>query len=265
MKRFAVLVHLSIFITFCTPPKEPQSIQCVCAIEETKDVKLQREKNESNQASKIDISGGIDAVVKKAVDAKISISGSYSNSSSKIEEVYSEIINVNPQITQKANLFRNIACAYYEIVCQDKSLSEQSKSKQLKEVIAGYEKNIIKILIDENETIKEDDPGPKLPSQKKNSQSEVSQNEKSLEDGITIILKDSISKEPIQDAIFTFTDYPTPLRTNKFGKAEIPKKLIDKFGEYNSVRATIEKKGYQTEEINIALSESHSLFLNKIQ
>lgn len=82
---------------------------------------------------------------------------------------------------------------------------------------------------------------------------------------VIITLKDEVSKEAIPDAVFSFNDYSIPLRTDKFGRITIPNKLIEKFGNFNTVRATIKKDGYQTEETNVALSESHSLFINKLK
>lgn len=82
---------------------------------------------------------------------------------------------------------------------------------------------------------------------------------------VIVTLKDEVSKEPISDAVFSFENFSILLKTDKFGRIIIPNKLIEKYGNYNSVRATIKKEGYQTEETNVALSESHSLFLNKIK
>lgn len=140
---------LIVFIIGCDFPNNNESKECACSIPEIKDIKRERGQGNTSQAWDVGTKGEVDAVVKKAVDAKISISGSYANSNSKIEEVYSEIIGANPQITQKANLYRSVACAYYEIVCQDNSLSEQQKSSKLHEVVAGFEKNIKSILLDE--------------------------------------------------------------------------------------------------------------------
>jgi len=82
---------------------------------------------------------------------------------------------------------------------------------------------------------------------------------------VIVTLKDEVSKDPIPDAVFNFDNFSTLLKTDKFGRITIPNTLIEKYGNYNSVRATIKKQGYQTQEINVALSESHSLFLNKIK
>lgn len=149
LNKIVALFSLTGLIYGCSFSNDNKSNQCACTIAEISDIKKEREQGNSSQAWDVGSSGEIDAVVKKAVDAKISISGSYSNSNSKIEEVYTEIVGANPQITQKANLYRSIACAYYEIVCQDNSLNEQQKSSKLNEVVAGFEKNIKSILSNE--------------------------------------------------------------------------------------------------------------------
>ncbi|MFZ2897299.1 MAG: hypothetical protein WA004_01680 [Saprospiraceae bacterium] len=153
MKKINIAVIISAILFGCSQGDQKTGSNCKCAIPESVDKKTERGQGNSDKTWGIGTRGDVEAVVKKAVDAKISISGSYSNSNTKIEEVYTEIIGSNPQITQKANLFRSIACAYYEIVCQDNSLNEKEKADKLREVIAGYESNIYKIISDER-TIK---------------------------------------------------------------------------------------------------------------
>ncbi len=144
---YIALVLMAILIFGCM--NKESNNQCACTIKEIVDTKKGKEQKNSNQTWEAQAGAELEALVKKVVDAKIDISGSYSNSNSKIEEVYSEISIANPQITQKANLYRTVSCAYYEIVCQDKSLNDKDKSAKLKEVIAGFEKNIHNILNEE--------------------------------------------------------------------------------------------------------------------
>lgn len=124
MKIIKVIIVLALSLLGCGQDDEPVDSPCTCAIPENVDKKTEKGQNSSNESRNVGASSSIEAVVKKAVDAKISVSGSYSNSELKIEEVYEEIIGSNPEITQKANLYRSVACAYYEIACQDTILSD---------------------------------------------------------------------------------------------------------------------------------------------
>lgn len=162
----------------CNPANEKAESQCSCPIPESVDKKTEKEQDSSDQTWRVGASGDVEAIVKKAVDAKISVSGSYSNSNSKIEEVYREIIGSNPKITQKANLYRSIACAYYEIICKDKTLNDKDKTNKLSEAVAGYEKNINKI-INEEEPIRTDtQPTLVYPKPKKEEQQMLSKQNK---------------------------------------------------------------------------------------
>ncbi|MDX2068530.1 MAG: hypothetical protein SFV55_08900 [Haliscomenobacter sp.] len=143
-----VVLTLLISLLSCSHDNQKDD-ECECVIEENVDKKTEKGQDNSDQTLEGGANGGVEALVKKAVDAKISISGSYLGSNQKIEEVYREIIGSNPQITQKANLYRSVACAYYEIACQDKTLSDKEKTDRLNEVVAGYEENIHKIINEE--------------------------------------------------------------------------------------------------------------------
>jgi len=82
-------------------------------------------------------------------------------------------------------------------------------------------------------------------------------------EGIVITIKDNDTKKPIPNVFITFIGLPFTLETDKNGNFVIPSVVVQKYGVYNTVKATFVKAGYEVEEPNIALSESHSLFLNK--
>lgn len=149
MKKTNIIIVALLSLWSCSQENKKAEKQCNCPIAESIDRKTEKGQNNTDQTWGVGAGGDVEAAIKKAVDAKISISGSYSNSNSKIEEVYREIIGSNPKITQKANLYRSIACAYYEVACQDKTLNEKDKNNRLNEVVAGYERNINKIITEE--------------------------------------------------------------------------------------------------------------------
>ncbi|MFM9947265.1 MAG: hypothetical protein ACKV1O_04945 [Saprospiraceae bacterium] len=145
MKRTSLIAFLFLLLAACNSNSEVSN-HCSCPIPENVDIKIEEGTQTAEKERGFEAKSDIEAAIKKAVDAKISISGSYSNSETKIEEVYKEIKGSNPQITQNANFYRSIACAYYEIACQDKSLDEKEKRDRLNEIVAGYELNIHKII-----------------------------------------------------------------------------------------------------------------------
>ncbi len=157
MNKINISTGVLLMLWGCSPGSDKTNSQCNCPIPESVDNKTEKDQDNSDQTWVVGANGGVEAVVKKAVDAKISVSGSYLNANSKIEEVFREIIGSNPKITQKANLYRSIACAYYEIACQDKILSDREKIERLNEIVAGYEQNINRVLNEEkiNEIKKE--------------------------------------------------------------------------------------------------------------
>lgn len=192
----------------CSPSSDKTKSQCNCPIPESVDKKTEKGQDSADQTWGVGANGSVEAVVKKAVDAKISVSGSYSNSNSKIDEVYTEIIGSNPQITQKANLYRSIACAYYEIVCQDNSLSEQQKSSKLHEVVAGFEKNIKSILLNEKQ-IKQEQPRQDLvkPSTQPISVKPSRQENTIPSPSLEIKEEPTVVEKPIRKARITLNEY----------------------------------------------------------
>jgi len=80
---------------------------------------------------------------------------------------------------------------------------------------------------------------------------------------VVITIKDDHTKNPIPNIKIAINDYPSSLISDEDGNFIIPKSIIDKLRVYNSVKATFSKQGYQTEEQNVALSESHSLYIKK--
>lgn len=83
--------------------------------------------------------------------------------------------------------------------------------------------------------------------------------------GITITIKDNETENPIAGVHVSLIDYPKSFQTDENGNFTIPQAIIDKNGTFNTIKATFVKKGYKTEHPNVALSESHSLTLNKSQ
>jgi len=85
------------------------------------------------------------ASIYSKIKAKIQIAGGYSQADTFLREVYSGMLPANPGITQKAALFRGVACAYYKIICEDTILNQPEKSRRMESIVQAYEKNLKEI------------------------------------------------------------------------------------------------------------------------
>lgn len=156
MKRILLFTLPSIFASCLSSEKD----FCSCKIPPITDIVREYKKDKSNEYVNVNLEGGIEAgLIKKVVDAKINASSELGNSTSSIQEIYSEILAANPEITQKANLYRVIALAKCENVCQDESLSNKGKTDKKAIILSEFEKNIFKIIdnqFDKKRTISQD-------------------------------------------------------------------------------------------------------------
>jgi hypothetical protein len=124
-----------------------QSNSCECPLEKQK-TSIQSTSTSDNQTT---ASGGSEIVIdvpyiKKVLDARLEISGRVENIHEVSEEVYWEIINKNPQLTEDANAFQATTCALYKIVCEDNSISEQERRQEMRALITKFEERLEKIL-----------------------------------------------------------------------------------------------------------------------
>ena len=134
---------------------------CNCNIPEISDVKRGVEKFNNQNSWEIKPGGEIEADIKKTVSTKIDISGGYADINSNFQEIYTEILSSNPDLTQKANLYRVIALSFCEQICQDRTLTDSSRAQKQLLVLYNFERNITKIIDQENgvDTLHNPNPG----------------------------------------------------------------------------------------------------------
>jgi|GEM_PF-5200858 len=138
------------FITGCESPPT-----CDCPEKLISDKVSIRSISSDSLARGGEISGDVSIPFRKLIEAHISAKGSIHKSTVDVKEVYSEIIGHSPDITQRANLFRGIACWKYIIICEDQSLSASEKRNMQMNVVEVYETNIEDIYKEEKSVEKE--------------------------------------------------------------------------------------------------------------
>jgi hypothetical protein len=144
MKIFQLLL-IMFALSACGRHEIPKDT-CTCEIPEITDTKTIKDKSVSTEGWQVQPEASLTADIQKSIEAKIKIAGGYAQSDTLIQEVFSAVLAANPQITQKANLYRSVTCALYILVCRDTSLSQTDKTRQLREVLVHYEQKIDKIL-----------------------------------------------------------------------------------------------------------------------
>lgn len=121
--------------------------ECSCPIERPTTSKSGSSLDSTNQSVSID--GGLEVNVpniKKLIEAKANLSGKFNDSDIQVEKTYWEVLGGDPQVIQNANLFRTIACAMYEITCEDPTITEERREEEKRQIVNEYKDKIIKIL-----------------------------------------------------------------------------------------------------------------------
>lgn len=143
-----LLLLLIVFFANCkndvTNDKKDNSCNCPLETQGGNRKSTDKSFKENNLNGEINIDVG--AIVKKVVDAKSAINGGYKYDQMNVKEIYEEIIDSNPELSQKLNIYVNIACAYYAIICQDTTLGANDKSKKLLNVIDDYKSSVDNII-----------------------------------------------------------------------------------------------------------------------
>lgn len=123
---------------------------------------------------------------------------------------------------------------------------------------------------DTNQRNKEDAKANEVIAENKETHNQLSATKEKTEkiqrsEPLIISIKDEDSKEPIPNAKVNINYYPNDVLTDNNGRFTVPNSIIEKYGVYNSIKVTISKEGFKTEELNIALSENYSIYIKKSQ
>lgn len=113
---------------------------CACPLEKVKTIERGKAQKEAAHTGEGDGSLLLDIpYIKKYVNAEIKLSGGIEQLSKASEQVYWEILNQNPEVTQYAHLFQLTTCALYIIACEDSSISKEEQEREKRAIIRAYE------------------------------------------------------------------------------------------------------------------------------
>jgi hypothetical protein len=83
----------------------------------------------------------IEAQIRSEIKAEVSAGLKYNNIYEQVNETYMKVRNTNPEVNNTYNWYRAIACAYYEVICQDETLTGAERRNEQNKVIANFEIN----------------------------------------------------------------------------------------------------------------------------
>jgi hypothetical protein len=130
--------------TFCACLSEAQkkSEECSCNLEAVYDSISVRDTSTKgiNKGLSTDIQ--LKGDINKKVGAEFKLSGSLSDVNLVMKTVYKEIRSSNPHITQLAAIYRGIAVAMCETICQNPSLDAKAKSDYKMQILNDYLENV---------------------------------------------------------------------------------------------------------------------------
>lgn len=158
----SLLIVLSLFTT-CqqnAEPNRPDTNECAtCNLPLSTSEQSTHSTTTSSSGSDIGGEVSINAtLVKKLVAGEINLGGGYQQGQTSSETVYKRIVNNNPEIVQSTNLYRNIACALLQIVCEDPTITEEEKQLEKRALINEYKAKVDQILSLDKPTVKPSTP-----------------------------------------------------------------------------------------------------------
>lgn len=119
---------------------------CECPLEKETSYASDKTKDTVLYNNNTSASIEINTKVKKIIDMKIQAKGGLGNTSLTTKELFSEVVSDNKDLTQKLNIYINVACAYYTILCKDTSIPDSDKYKLKMKIIDDYKKDIAVIV-----------------------------------------------------------------------------------------------------------------------
>lgn len=180
-----------------------------------------KETNKHNRNLSSKISNTLKAQIKHVVDEQLSTEIGFDISNSTITETYQKILSANPDVIEKANLYREVACSFERFYCNSKVLNDVQKHQKIEQILNEFRTNIYDLLGDGKSSEKKE----KLPS--------ISPNLKSTE------ISESIRVDPIQQ--HTITKYATTDQSYDIAILAAGK-YADELG--GAIRMELNRKGY---------------------
>lgn len=107
------------------------------------------EQADDQQSKGVEANGAINAdlpIAKKILNAELNVGGAYKNASESVTRAFWKISEADNQKTQDANLYRTVNCALLQIICEDKSLADTTKTRLRTKYILAYGEKIEEIV-----------------------------------------------------------------------------------------------------------------------
>jgi hypothetical protein len=130
------MIFIALIYQSCT-----ENCDCPLPIPTTSGAGSKVKNEQLNRSLEGEVNAGI-TQIKKLIQGDAVLSGKLQKGKAEIETMYWEIQQRDSAITQRAFYFWCTACAMYEIVCEDNTISEPERVSQKKQIIKEYEEKI---------------------------------------------------------------------------------------------------------------------------
>lgn len=146
MKKFCPFILIvPTFILFfqCTEDKP----LCTCTIPVVAEEEFIKGSEKKHIEQAVTIDPKIKAQIRREIEAEVSAGLKYSNIYEQVNETYKKLRNTNPEANNAYQWYRAIACAYFEVICLDETLTGAERRKEQYKVIDNFKVNFEKVLL----------------------------------------------------------------------------------------------------------------------
>lgn len=168
---FLLFLALSLLIVFgylSFPTATAANTPCDrCVVNHIYDIAWQEQSAERSKQLEARVTGQLSPVAEKIIAAEVAASTGSTFREAQLTKTYNEILAADPGITQKANLFRTIACAFEQHYCRSTVLAQPEKEARIERVIEEFEARIDRMFAAESppdDPKIDEEPGPQAPS-----------------------------------------------------------------------------------------------------
>lgn len=137
-----VILYMLLIMLGCKKKQTIAEEQCECPIESNQSMIVSKDSSTQKEQIEIQPNVKLEAVIKKIITAEASTPSKYYYESNNLNAVYRIMVNEDGDVNQAANLYGNIACAFYKYICQDSAKSESEKKLSINQLLAEYKSNI---------------------------------------------------------------------------------------------------------------------------
>jgi hypothetical protein len=221
-----ILALVIILLLSCGNDKIEQRNQCECPLKIPAS-NLSGTTSNNTTVTK-SVGGSVEVnipLIKKMVEANLTGSGKIDKKNISVEETYWEILDGNPEITQNAYLFWTIACAKYDISCEDNTIGRGEKNIYFQEIIQEYSLKIETITDKKHIEVKHFDEGDKVINVPKQKHTFIDL--KVITDAVfsnAIFFVDDIEVYPLSSSTLTVKKFSIPFKQKNITFKAISKK-----------------------------------------